>query len=442
MSLWGNYLLLVSLLWMSNRTCSQEFDQIHWKIQRERATEIIKNQILRALARNDAVKVPQGDFEDLTETESFQQSVNLIATGSIDTEQKHTLQPARVKQSELHEHHVQTENEPPQEALIILGEETTSSKKSKCLVFNFKKANNTKPFRMPLYMYIRKVRDTGHDVKQARGARDAQIADTASGRNDNSGKKKKNQKRKNKRTRGRKIHVTISDGDSNINLVKTQRRIQKTGWYQFDLPISHFPSVFSAHDSYTLCFRCKRCSKKIKLEIERKRKRPGERASGRTFIPFIHVDYRSPLPQSSYRQKRSSHGNSASHILHTNRHDRHMTSTRHDSSMTSSQKDLRPQYIPNCCVQSTFLQNITADISRVLYPESVNVTMCATSTTNILLRHDTADVTSLITPYNKLSCEPYLFKDFNYVYLDRHMKLKQGVIKHLIPQSCHCLVTA
>ncbi|XP_052812266.1 uncharacterized protein LOC128239861 [Mya arenaria] len=423
--------------WIICLSLGQEVGNIERQVQIARQTEIIKNKILAELERNEA-KLPRDDsniFGDYNSFPEIKTNLNMLPPPTKE-ERLPVASPIVPPVNEVRA------NPPPKkvEPLIILGEETSSSKRSKCLDFKFRKAQSLTPHKLPLYVYIRKTRGkkkrkrNESDVTSVKDARRLRRSTEVQSTEDKHKRRKNRRKRKN---RFRRIKIFITDGKTLVTLVKTKRKIPKSDWYSFDLPISHFPDVFGANDTYTLCFKCKKCNKKIKLELFGKQKK---RTLGKTYIPFIHVDFKPPLPQSTYRQKRSIDIRTKVERVGV------------DNLMTS--QDGHSSFKP-CCTPTVVSQNLSSSFSSILYPAVVNITVCVSSKSAPILSHDVTgqkseyevtkqtsisnDITSGISKeYYRVVCEPNGYSDFSFVLMDKYLNVKHATIKNLLPSQCTC----
>lgn len=316
--------------------------------------------------------------------------------------------------------------------ILLLSCLLSDPKKNNCLMFKMEKYlkrpnMQIEPYRMSLWLYIRLVREKSRKKKDSLQARslDAEAKQSKSKDSNKRRHKKKDNKstarkdRKKKRRKGRRIKIFVSNGKKDF--VKLRMRVRNTGWNKIELPISQFPPLITANHSFQLCIKCKRCNKKVKIDLFRRRPREKEQHT----IPFIHVENRSLLPQ--YRKKRSYRG----------------IDQRHQNSGISVTSYKR--HLPNnACCQSEIYSNFIKDISSsILYPESINITYCGTvnhtsvldSTDNIL--RDPLHGSDLQTS-GQYKCVASSMKDFSFMYFDSSYSVKHATIENLIPSSCEC----
>jgi hypothetical protein len=247
----------------------------------------------------------------------------------------------------------------------------------------------------------------------------------------NSLDKKKGRKKKNrKRRQGRRIKIFISDGKK--TLVKMRMRITKTKWYKIELPISQFPDVISVNDSFKLCFKCKRCSKKVKMDLYRKGNdgarelKPGqapEKNTDQPTIPFIHFEE----PPRSQIYKRSIDVIKRSSDVINNKH-RHGHAVR---SRFSQNKNA-------CCSEEIYREEISKVFPSILYPESINISLCLGNTDSLLDQPLLSQSNSSHRLLAGIQCEPHKYETFNFVYVNNQFKMRHASIQDLIPVGCSC----
>ena len=203
-------------------------------------------------------------------------------------------------------------------------------------------------------------------------------------------------------------------------------RVSKTKWYKIELPISQFPDVISVNDSFKLCFKCKRCGKKIKMDLyrrERELNSPGQVSEitdkpDKPTIPFMHIE--EPRSQTIYRYKRSSDDINNKH--------------RHGHFGLSRSSHGRSK----CCSEEIYKEEITKVFPSILYPESINISLCSANTDSTL---DQPLLSQSNLSYRQLSgmqCVPNKYETFNFVYVNTHLKLRHASIPDLIPVGCSC----
>lgn len=287
---------------------------------------------------------------------------------------------------------------------------------------------------MPLYLYIRKSRGR---KKKRRQEEDA--APRLKRQTENEVRRKRKNKKRNK---SKRIKIFITDGNRTVNLVTTKLKIKKSQWHGFDLPISHFPEVFRNNETYTLCFKCKKCNRRVKLELFQKQKKRNASSKAKVFLPFISVESRPQLPQSLYRHKRSS---------------RLLTSP--PTSISQTFPLGARKFLPSpCCSPVTVEENLTSTFPSILYPEMLNITVCVSSPLteshphyvmkNNQIHSDVTnddisnDVTKPSSTNLYVHCEPHTYTDFSFVYMDKYFNVKYGTIGKLLPSKCRCRITS
>ena len=290
------------------------------------------------------------------------------------------------------------------------------------------------PFQISLWLHIR-IRNKKDKVKKKPvNKSEARIivkrsadAKPRRGRKKQKGDKKKDKKKKKKR--GRRIKIYVSNGEKNF--VQMRMRVDNTGWNKIELPISQFPEVINANDSFKLCIKCKRCSKKVKIDLFKKPRPPTTRINNKPTIPFIHFENRSQLPQSlrSHRKRRSY---DVTFDLHR-RHQRNVS--------TSPQRHLSSK---SCCHKEVFTDNIHAVFPRILYPKSIDITYCGTRENHVPVINDNSsidNVTAVLDAHTNshYKCKPSSMDDFTFAFLDNRYNIKHVIIEKLIPSSCECV---
>lgn len=295
------------------------------------------------------------------------------------------------------------------------------------------------PFRMSLYLHIRVLKGKS---KRKKGANKEQAVDSETGliqmrsadakprrhKKKQKGEKSKDKKKK-KRKRGRRIKIYVTNGEKTFNQMRMH--VKESDWNKIELPISKFPEVINANDSFKLCIKCKRCGKKVKIDLFKKKSRTTRIKDTPTpTIPFIHFENRSQLPQPLHRHRRR-----RSYDVTEVIHQRHQNDV---STVTSPRMHLSSKL---CCYSEVYTDSISEVFPRILYPESINITYCGTTdqtvltnvNENINVSNDTHSLTN-----SQYKCVASSMDDFNYVYLDNSYNVKHAVIEKLIPSSCEC----
>lgn len=397
---------------------AQDLSQIKPTIEKERQIVRIRNKILKELVNNGA-KISRFDAMNSIETSKGEEIVN-----------KQEIQTN--VQTDIN---VGNDDNSRSKALVTLGE-PVSEARDKCLVFSIRKyvknVEYINPKKIDLWIHIRK-RDSKKNKKKNskldRMLRDG--TDENKKIDDKASNDRKKGRRKNKRKKhGRRIKIFITDGAK--TLVKMRMRIRKTKWYKIELPISQFPDVISVNDSFKLCFKCKRCSKKIKMDLYRRGVRElnepdvAEQTPQQPTIPFIHFEeHRS---QNTFRYRRSSDVKRSNDVK-INRH-RHHHLTRSRSSQKSE----------TCCREEIYIEEISSLFPSILYPESVNISFC-TGNSDFYEHQPLLSQTSTSQTSMNIACEPMSYKRFTFVYVNNNFKVKHASIPDLIPVGCSCRTT-
>ncbi|KAL4222331.1 hypothetical protein ACF0H5_018369 [Mactra antiquata] len=303
------------------------------------------------------------------------------------------------------------------------GEIRTPSKRDKCLVFNVSKLNNLNevapfsPVRMKLWMYLQKAsRPKRRKKKKTDNLKEFRENDN--GRNKLSKRNKSRDKKRKRKKKGRRIKLFVTDGSK--RLTTARMNIDVKGWYGIELPISRFPAKLTANDTFKLCFKCKRC-RRYKLVLYRKDSKVDEDEHPK--IPFIE-----------FVTERSRSRRSTDVTVNARRH--HHSSRGHEHSVQSVNT--------SCCQEMTYTQDITTWFPNILYPISINYSICGTvlkSKNNMPLlsqiHHHLRDLISIQT----ISCVPSSYETFSYLFIDNNNDFKTGDIQHLIPHGCYCQYT-
>lgn len=300
------------------------------------------------------------------------------------------------------------------------------------------------PFRMSLWLYIRIVKDK-KKRKQDKEARSL-TAEVRSLQNQRDGSKERRHKkkadresrkdRKKRRKKGRRIKLFISNGEKTF--VQMRMRVRKAGWNKIELPISQFPDVISANHSFKLCIYCKRCNKKVKIDLFRRpqtKLKPQEKQQ--PTIPFIHFENRSQLPHTFHRKRRSYDDTKEVKIRH-----------QHGDLWRTS----RQRHLPRkpCCHSEVYTDNIGDLSPNILYPKSINITYCGTkskfvqtlvsnsSRANSLSQNEYRSNEIDHQTNMRYQCVVSTMDNFSYTYIDKYYNVKHAFIENLIPSSCEC----
>lgn len=360
----------------------QDITQIQRTIEKQRQTERIKNKILKELGA-DSKKYLFKDIDEKNELDSLASGLEQEGNYQILNQQPATPNP-----------------------MVSLGEPATS-KRDRCLVFKIgkyvKNVEPIYPYKIDLWVHLRlrgnrktkKTKNSTHD--HSKGTRSLNGEDL---------KDKTRKKSKRNEKKGRRIKLFVSDGKK--NLVKLRMRIYRTDWYKIELPISYFPSGISAQYSFKLCFKCKRCRKKVKLDLYRKKK-VNKNSSKNPKIPFVHFETRSLLPNPEYRYRRSAS------LRHVERNSTRQTFT--------------------CCNENIYEEDFSKSFPNILYPLAAHVSLCTTTSDSnlnqpLLSQHH--------SQHRNFQCVPKSLDNLNITYLDDDMNVRNKVIPTLLPSGCVC----
>ena len=261
------------------------------------------------------------------------------------------------------------------------------------------------PVRVNLWVYIRKKRSRSTKDKRRTRRLDRSIHGI--------GKEKRSGNRKRRKQKGRKIKLFITNGQKRLSTMRM--RVRRSVWQSIDLPISQFPELIRSKDSFKICLQCKRCNKKVKVDLYRKLKT--HKSNRKPTIPFIHIETANNLaPHNIYRHKRS----------HKNRH----------------------HCKQSCCKLETFNIDITKTFPTIVAPVKVPFTYCVnTCETDAFLRNSTVVYDS--TENSKVGnghsvkdhhrqCLPQSYKSFAFLYLRPNSDIMLGSIPNMFAASCRC----
>ena len=309
-----------------------------------------------------------------------------------------------------------------------------SGKKDKCLNFRFgkyMKDDTIVPIRMNLWVYLRVQKNrkkkkplsvldkegrVGEKQEQKIKSQDHPRVKRMTKKLKKRNKKRKGKKRKNRKNKkGRTVKIFVSD--ENKRLVIMRMRVKKTDWYMLELPISQFPSVINHNYTRTLCIKCKRCNKKIKIDLRSKR------LLADPTVPFIHIEPLHSLPQSIYRQNK--------------RRRRHVMLPK------------EPTVPAPCCREDIHTIYVAKDFPNVLHPRSINISICKhlprdviarDSNNRPLLSQQNNSISNHVSLHSRsrFQCEIESMESLTLTFVDRLLNVKQLTIPDLLPTGCRC----
>lgn len=266
------------------------------------------------------------------------------------------------------------------------------------------------PKRINLWVHIRKKKGRSKERKARTKSLNRPERDTTENQNRN-----KNQKRR--KQKGRKIKLFISNGEKRLS--KMRMRIRGSGWHRIDLPISQFPDIIYSTDTFKICIQCKRCNKKVKVDIYRKQK--SQKSKNKPTIPFIHIETANNLePHNIYRHKRSHNKN-------------------------------RQHCKQSCCKLETFVVDISKTFPTILAPKEILFTYCLNTCETDIRLHNSSVVyeqrknekrgeeTFNSEPNeHQRQCLPQTYNAFSFLYLLPNSDVMFGTIPNMFPASCRC----
>ncbi|XP_045169193.1 uncharacterized protein LOC123531949 [Mercenaria mercenaria] len=417
--IWFIFIVLHS--YCNRYSLAQDISQIQPTIEKERQIVRIRNKILKELVNNGA-KISRSEATNRIEQIREQETV---AKEEIKTDLKNDIKIGPVPQG-------------TSKVMVTLGE-PVSQARDKCLVFNIakyiKNVEHIIPKKINLWIHLRKrgnQKSKKKKNKQSDKAVRAGATENQRGKENNDTARRKGRRKNRKRRHGRRIKLFISDGTK--TLVKMRMRVSKTKWYKIELPISQFPDVISVNDSFTLCFKCKRCSKKVKMDLYRKGNRARElntqgvapeTTTDPPTIPFIHFE--EPRSHTVYRYQRSTDViRRSSDVINNKRRRRHIERSRPSQNKKT------------CCSEDIYKEEISKLFPSILYPESINISLCAGHTDSFIDQPLLSQTNSSQTLSNDIECVPSLYEPFKFIYVNKHFKVKHASIPDLIPVGCSC----
>ena len=291
----------------------------------------------------------------------------------------------------------------------------SDDKRDGCLQFsmnripkNNKNVSSIIPKRINLWVHFKKKR--GRSKRRSGRLKDSDRQERSMD------KRNRYTKGNGRKQKGRKIKLFVSNG--NKRLSKMRMRIRGSVWHSIDLPISQFPEIIQSTDKFKICIQCKRCNKKVKVDLYRKQK--SQKSNRKPTIPFIHIETADNLaPRNIYRNKRS----------HQN----------------------RQHCKQSCCKLETFSVDITKTFPTILAPKEILFTYCLNTcetdvrlqNTSVIYKHaikekQTEEPTQSGHMDHHRQCLPHTYNSFSFLYLLPNSDVMFGTIPNMFPSSCRC----